>query len=58
MEYFWKKIVALFFLLTFQKMSTYVVSSQYWTLEIKTFSLGSRIQDVEVSGLKNHNFLS
>ena len=27
------------------------------TLEIKTFGLDSRIRDVEVGGLKNHNFL-
>ena len=26
-------------------------------LEIKTFGLGSRIRDVKVGGLKNHNFL-
>ena len=27
-------------------------------LEIKTVGLGSRIRDVEVGGLKNHNFLT
>ena len=31
--------------------------SKYEALEIKTFGLGSRIRDVEVGGLKNHNFL-
>ena len=44
-----------------------VLPSKFWTLnknhtnietlEIKTFGLGSRIRDVEVSGLKIHNFL-
>ena len=36
----------------------YIVKKwNYIRLKIKTFSLGSRIQDVEVGGLKNHNFL-
>ena len=29
----------------------------YAILKIKTFGLVSRIQDVEVGGFKNHNFL-
>ena len=44
-------------LLTHISKNEYVVSSQYWTLEIKTFSLASRIRDVEVGGLKNHNLI-